>query len=175
MSFPLGKPILALFVIAILSGSAVLFHHPPAPADLTLWVFSDPHARMYTGTYVTNTPSTGPSLLQQFENQTGHSVHLDLIALQALDIRLISLFMSGATESGGPDLVEIEIGSVGKFFRAPTDEVGLLPLNGYLEKSGWMNRIIHARFAPWSKGATIFGVPHDMHPCTITYRKDLFD
>ena len=175
MSFPLGKSILALCAIAILSGGAVIFHRLSPPADLTLWTFADVHARMYTGTYAAHSASDGPSLLQQFENQTGHSVRLDLIALQALDIRLISLFMSGNTDAGGPDLVELEIGSIGKFFRAPTDEVGLLPLNSFLEKSGWMNRIVHARFAPWSKGPIIFGIPHDLHPCTITYREDLFD
>src|ERR1700677_1743628 len=68
MSFPLGKTILALVAVAILSGGAVLFHRPPAPADLTLWTFADPHARMYTGTYLANSASSGPSLLEQFEN-----------------------------------------------------------------------------------------------------------
>jgi len=38
-----------------------------------------------------------------------------------------------------------------------------------------MDRIVRSRFSPWSKEGVIFGVPHDLHPCTLTYRKDLFD
>jgi arabinosaccharide transport system substrate-binding protein len=174
MSFPLGKTILALICIALVSGAVVFFHAPPRQADLTLWVFADPHARMYRGDFRNATTTKNGSLLDQFQKETGHSVRLDLIAREALDIRLISLFMS-ASPGRGPDLAEIEIGSIGEFFRTPTEDVGFLPLNGYLEKSGWMNRIVPTRFAPWSKDATIFGIPHDMHPCTISYRKDLFD
>jgi arabinosaccharide transport system substrate-binding protein len=35
--------------------------------------------------------------------------------------------------------------------------------------------MVRTRFAPWSKQGVIFGIPHDLHPVTITYRKDLFD
>ncbi len=38
----------------------------------------------------------------------------------------------------------------------------------------WIDRIIPARFAPWSKDGVIFGVPHDVHPVSLTYREDLF-
>ena len=38
----------------------------------------------------------------------------------------------------------------------------------------WIDRIVRSRFAPWSKAGSIFGVPHDVHPVTITYRHDLF-
>ena len=38
----------------------------------------------------------------------------------------------------------------------------------------WMDRVVRARFAPWSKEGVIFGVPHDIHPVTLTYRADLF-
>ena len=34
--------------------------------------------------------------------------------------------------------------------------------------------LVRSRFAPWSKGGVIFGVPHDVHPVTLTYRQDLF-
>ena len=170
-----------------------------------------------------------------------------------------------------PDAAEIEIGSIGRYLRPPPSEVGFLPLNHYLQNTGWreiatlndpgrpgwnarlipdksiyvfegkgwvprpgplypiaspdylggtgmreicsqsepgqngwqarlvsdkhvytfngnrwslnpvrdrpdawIDRIVANRFAPWTKQGVIFGVPHDVHPVTITYRADLF-
>jgi arabinosaccharide transport system substrate-binding protein len=120
------------------------------------------------------------SLIDRFQSRTGKSVRLDLIATAAMDVRLLSLFMfyrgnSSCADSACPDLVEVPIQSIGKYFRPSVADVGFLPLNGYLEKSGWKNRIVASRFSAWSKAGAIFGVPHDLHPCTLTYRKDLFD
>ena len=99
----------------------------------------------------------------------------------AENIRLASAFMSGSSGPSVPDLCEIEIDSIGQFLRPPVDDVGLLPLNDFLHQSGWDSRIIASRFAPWSKidprtgRRIIYGIPEDVHPVTITYRKDLFD
>lgn len=38
----------------------------------------------------------------------------------------------------------------------------------------WMDRLLPARLAPWTKQGRVFGVPQDVHPVTITYRDDLF-
>ncbi len=173
MSFPFGKPIIAMILFATVGGAAILFRPSPPHADLTLWLFAEQHARMYRGDRQFD--PTGVPLIEQFKQQTGHSVNVNLIANQALDVRLISLFMSGNSGSETPDLAEIEITSVGKYFRPPIGQIGFLPLNSYLEKSGWMHRIVASRFAPWTKGSTIFGIPGDLHPCALTYRKDLFD
>lgn len=100
---------------------------------------------------------------------------VQLLSGRALPVRLESMFMSGTCGRPLPDLVELEIGWVGRFFRAPAHEVGLLPLNELLARGGWDQRIVQQRFAPWSKAGTIFGVPHDVHPLSITYRKDLYD
>ena len=56
--------------------------------------------------------------------------------------------MSNAADSRLPDLVEVEIGSIGNYFRPPVDDVGFLPLNDYLEKSGYADRILKSQFAP---------------------------
>ena len=37
-----------------------------------------------------------------------------------------------------------------------------------------MDKVVQARFAPWTKEGVIFGVPHDVHPVAIAYREDLF-
>ena len=39
----------------------------------------------------------------------------------------------------------------------------------------WIDRIVSNRLAPWTKQGVIFGVPHDVHPVTLSYRKDLWD
>ena len=176
MSFHLGKPILVMLCLSIVSGSAIFMRRAPHSADVNLWLFADGHARMYRDPTKQADGTRSPSLVDQFRVVTGRSVNVNLIAGKALDVRLMSLFMSGDNDgTRTPDLAEIEIGSVGKFFRPPTAQVGFLPLNDYLKKSGWMDRIVPSRLAQWSKDGQIFGVPHDLHPTTLSYRKDLFD
>jgi arabinosaccharide transport system substrate-binding protein len=175
MPFPLGKPILVMICLSAIAGSVALTRPRLERNDLNMWIFAEVHARMYREPIKIDDRSTLPPLFKVFEDRQAVKAQISLISGQALDIRLMSLFMAEANAADTPDLAEIEIGSVGKYFRAPANEIGFLPLNDYLEKSGWMNRIVKARFAPWSKGAAIFGVPHDLHPSTLTYRKDLFD
>ena len=163
MSFPLGKPILLMGVIALVAGAALALRAPGREKDLVLWVFADSHAETYR------------SIVGQFERDTGISVDIQFLSGRALPVRLETMFMSGTSGRPLPDVVELEIGWVGRFFRAPVHEVGFLPLNELLARGGWDQRIVQQRFAPWSKRGTIFGVPHDVHPVTITYRKDLFD
>jgi arabinosaccharide transport system substrate-binding protein len=161
MPFPLGRAIIAMLICSTLGGAFILIRHAAPETDLILWVSADSHSRLYR-----------PML-------AGKSVQVDLIAPAALDVRLLSLFMFAQDRPGtggsSPDLVEVEIGSIGKYFRPPVGEVGFVPLNKYLDESGWRQRIVASRFAPWTKQGEIFGVPNDLHPCTLTYRKDLFD
>ncbi|HVT87911.1 MAG TPA: extracellular solute-binding protein [Tepidisphaeraceae bacterium] len=163
MSFPLGKPILVMTFVALISGAWVATCPSKPQADLVLWTFVESHANTYR------------SIIEQFEKQTGKTVDIQLVSPKASVVRLESMFMSGQTGRILPDLVEMEIGDVGRFFLPPADQVGFLPLNNYLSSGDWQKRIVPTRFAPWSKGDVIFGVPHDVHPVSITYRKDLFD
>jgi arabinosaccharide transport system substrate-binding protein len=135
-------------------------------------------------------------------------------------MRLTSLKNTPDSAQRPPDVVEIEIASLPRYFRVPADQVGFLPLNDRLATTGlreipspgvpgqagwsarlrsdgriytydpitsrwtpnptrtrpdaWIDRIVRSRFAPWTKGGLIFGVPHDVHPVTLTYRHDLF-
>lgn len=163
MNFHLGKPILVLLAIAILSGGAILLRPEPRKAQLTVWVFADAHYKAYL------------PLVEKFGKQHNCTVNLKIVNQRALDVRLLQMFMSDPTSDQLPDLCEIVIGSIGKFFRPPMKDIGLVPLNDYLDRSGWRRRVVEERFAPWTKEGVIFGIPHDVHPCTITYRKDLFD
>jgi arabinosaccharide transport system substrate-binding protein len=163
MAFRLGRPILVMSIVAVVSGALIARHRDPPRPDLVMWVFAEGHAVAYR------------SLLPQFERRTGRTVGIELMTGRAEDARLQSMFMSGQSGPSLPDVVEIEIGAVGKFFRPPVEDIALLPLNDRLERSGWGRRILPSRFAPWSKRGTIFGVPHDVHPVAIAYRRDLFE
>jgi arabinosaccharide transport system substrate-binding protein len=178
--FSLGKPIFVLLLAAAISSVAIWNHPAPPRADLVLWTFDQTNARIYRDRFPDTLRGVTPSLAEQFEQRFGLHVRISLIGEMGENIRLASAFMSQADEQT-PDLCEIEIHSVGQFLRPPCDDVGLLPLNDFLEKSGWGRRIVGSRFAPWSKidprtgQQIIYGVPADVHPVTITYRKDLFD
>lgn len=171
MTFSLGKPILVMLVLAVVGGACLAFWpENRRTADLVLWVSAEPHLRTYAG--AEDLPGSRPSLIDKFHSRTGHSVQVQLVSTRSEDVRLVSMFMSGTHDV--PDAVEIEISSVAKYFRPPIDQIGLLPLNDFLTRSGWMDKVVRARFAPWTKDGVIFGVPHDVHPVAIAYREDLF-
>ena len=206
--FPLGKPILVMIAVAAVSGVAISLRPEPQTPDLTVWTFTDAHAREYRDIALTFLHPHPPQL------------RIETVPAMALNMRLTSLFASGPAGAPPPDAVEIEISSIGRYFRAPPSEVGFLPLNPYLSTTGhrtiptlsapgfpgqharllsdhqvytytndttrwtinpnrttpdtWLTRIVPSRFAPWTKAGQIFGVPHDVHPVTLTYRHDLF-
>jgi arabinosaccharide transport system substrate-binding protein len=166
-----------MLILAIAAGAMVAARPSPPRADLLVWVFAEEHFSAYSH------PPKGEkaSLTDRYQQLTGKSVRIELIATQAEDIRLVSMFMDRATGAELPDLCEIEIGSVGRYFRPGVDNVGFLPLNDFLERDHLMDKIVPGRLALWSKRdprtgrLVIFGIPHDVNPVTLTYRKDLFD
>ena len=162
MQFHLGKPILAMLLITALTGTAVLLRRDPPAKRLTFWVFADSHFTTYR------------SDLADYEKKTDVSIDLQIVQVHAMSRRLQAAFADGLSGDGVPDLVEMEVGQVGKFFRPPLAEVGFEPMRPLLEKSGWYGQIVKSRYAPWSKQGEVFGVPHDVHPVGITYRDDLF-
>jgi ABC-type glycerol-3-phosphate transport system substrate-binding protein len=170
-----------LILAAAASGVAVWRQATPRRADLEIWSFDENQVKTIRDPIRRADGNFGPSLLQQFQDETGLSASASLMGQMGENVRLASAFMSGSSAGPGPDLCEIEIHSIGQFLRPPVADVGLLPLNDFLEKPEWDGRIIASRFAPWSKidlrtgRRIIYGIPEDVHPVTITYRKDLFD
>jgi arabinosaccharide transport system substrate-binding protein len=162
--FHLGKPILILAILAVAAGMAIISRPAPRAADMTVWVFTDEEATAFR-----------QELTDSYQRQIGKTVAVDLIASRALDARLLSLFMSAHRATTVPDLVEIDLSSIGKYFRPPVDDIGLLPLNDFLSHSGQLQQIVPSRLVPWSKHGVIFGVPRDVHPVTLVYRQDLFE
>ena len=169
MSFPLGRSVGVLAVLAVATGAWQLAAPPATRADLTVWCFAESHARTFRDPLGLGKPS----LLDLYQKRTGRSVGVELVNARALDARLLSLF---ATPAGAvPDVVEVEINSLGKYLRGPPDSVGFLPLNRFLGRDGLGGKLLKSRLAPWTKDGLIYGVPNDVHPVAIAYRKDLFD
>jgi arabinosaccharide transport system substrate-binding protein len=175
MQFSPGRPILALLVASLASGLLIARRPAGLRADLVLWSFDEAHVQ------VMRDGGHGPSLVEQFMARTGRSVSLELMGEAAENIRLAEAFTSGPGGPRAPDVCEIEIHSIGQFLRPPGEDIGLLPLNDFLRRSEWGNRILASRFAAWSKvdrasgKREIYGIPEDIHPVVIAYRKDLFD
>jgi arabinosaccharide transport system substrate-binding protein len=162
MQFHLGKPILVMAAIALLSAIVIARRQDQGKADLDVWCFADAHYKSFR------------PLVDEYEREHGVKVNLNVVVTRAMNVRLASLFMTNPTSPDLPDLVEIEIGTIGRYFRAPLEDVGFIPLDGFLKESGWYDKIVQQRYALWTKDGVIFGVPHDIHPTVITYRDDLF-
>ncbi len=161
-NFHLGKPMLVLAAIALISGIAIGTRREAGEADLTVWVFAESHDKTYR------------QLIPRFEKEHNVKVNLSLLNARAVTVRLGQIFMSNQMMRDMPDLVEVEINLAGRFFRPPVHEIGFMPLNVYLTESGLDQQLVQSRLATWSKQGIVFGIPHDVHPCTITYRHDLF-
>jgi len=173
MHFPLGKPIAAMLIIAMVTGITIFNRPAEVKKDMTLWTFAESHIRMLTGKSRRSPDPESP--VKRFEAETGKTLDPKLIGSRGMDIRLLSMFNNPEASEEIPDIVFLEISGLGRYFRAPVDKIGLMPLNDRLTASGWMDQIVKARFAPYTKEGLIFGVPIDLHPVTLTYRKDLWD
>ena len=139
MSFHLGKPILVMLFVSIITGTFVVMRPGYQKKDLTMWLFSQSHYKSFE------------PLVPKFEKQNNLSVSLELLSFQAEQMRLRSLFMSDLRSPQIPDVAEVEIGQVGMFFRAPSRDVGFLPLNDILKETGWLDKILPQRLASFTK------------------------
>lgn len=139
------------------------------PIDLCVWVFDPSHVLTYT-----QPSGDQPSLVESYRQQSGQSVEVKLIPARALDARLLSLTLSAAQGETVPDLVEIEIGSVGKYLASSSAVRGLWPLDEFLRTDPAAADLLPTRLATWSADGHVFGIPRDVHPVSLSYRADLF-
>ncbi len=161
-TFPYGLAALCLLCLSLVSG-AWLAVHPAGRKDATLvlWVFSKEHRDSYL------------DAIPAFEKaHPGVKVRVDLVAGNALSPRLQSAFLADVDV---PDLCEMEITWAGAFFRGPLKHVGFEDLTDRLKSSGLYDRMVKARFSPYTKQGRIFGLPHDVHPCMLAYNREAFE
>jgi arabinosaccharide transport system substrate-binding protein len=161
-SFPFGAAALAVLILSLVSGAWLLAHPiPRKQATLAFWTFANTHYDAYK------------QAIPAFEaKHPGVKVDLQLVSGQAVTSRLQAAFWA---DLDVPDLVEVEISAAGGFFRGPLKEVGFVDLTDRLHQSGLYHRMVQARFAPYTRRGRIFGLPHDVHPVQLAYRRDIFE
>jgi arabinosaccharide transport system substrate-binding protein len=160
--FPFGKAAFAMLLVAVLSG-AWLGLHPPLrkTSTLTMWTFARQHYIAYQ------------KAVPDFERaHPGVTVNVELVSNSALASRLQSAFQA---DLDVPDMCEIEISSAGTFFRGPLPHIGFADLTDRIHQSGLWDEMVQSRFAPYTSRGRIFGIPHDVHPVQLAYRRDLFE
>lgn len=161
-SFPFGHAAAVLLVATCIAATWLLSHpiHRKT-STLRLWVF----AKTHYGAYVKLAPS--------FEaKHPGVELDIQLVHGEAVTRRLLAAFWA---DLDVPDLVEVEISFAGTFFRGPEEEIGFVDLTPRLKESGLYDRIVQQRFAPYTHRGRIYGLPHDVHPVMLAYRRDIFE
>lgn len=159
-SFPFGQAALAMAGLAAASGTWLMTRRSEkTQADVRLWTFAKPHYEAYL------------EAVPAFEAaHPGARVEMQLVAGEAVTSRLQAAFWA---DLDVPDLVEVEISSAGSFFRGPLEEIGFVDLTDRIHREGLWDRLVKARFAPYTSRGRIFGLPHDVHPVVLAYRRDL--
>ena len=160
--FPYGKAPFWLFVIAITSTLVLLAvrrERPPRP-DLVMVCFSGAHKAAYE------------HALPRFEQSRGAKVQVQLANWLSLRTRLQNAMLAG-TEV--PDLVEMFAGSLGFFTRGPREDIGFLDLTERIRAERLEERMVESRFSLWTARGRIYGIPHDVHPMMLVYRRDLVE
>jgi arabinosaccharide transport system substrate-binding protein len=161
-SFPFGLAALSILVLSLLSGAYLLAHPTPKnTADLTFWVFAKPHHDAYVKAL--------PAFLKE---HPGVRVDIQLVNNNGLAQRLQAAFQA---DLDVPDMVEIEISSAGSFFRGPLENVGFWDITDRLRQDGLFEKMVRARFAPYTSRGRIFGLPHDVHPVMLAYNRELME
>src|SRR3989339_1391146 len=161
--FPFGKAPAVILVAALLAGGWLLLHpRGKEDANLVLWSFAKTHITAYNQAL--------PALNHAYPDV---KLSVKQIHFEALNRRLLSSFWSNLPSQ--PDLVEIEISCVGTYFKGPKEQIGFEDLKPRLVESGMYNRIVRNRLATWSNRGGIYGIPNDVHPVMLAYRRDIAD
>ena len=172
--FPFGPGPFLILVLTVISGFYLLADtllNPPDAEDatLTMWTFARQHYTAYE------------NALPAFEaKRTDEKVDLQLVHGDTVSRRLRAAFWA---DLDVPDVVEVEITRAGSFFRGPVEDLGFMDLRAWLgrpdpsdpEGRPLMDRIVKARFSSYTSRGHIFGLPHDVHPVMLAYRRDVFE
>jgi arabinosaccharide transport system substrate-binding protein len=165
MNFPFGKAPLVIVLVALTSGVALFFAGGFAPeqerrADLVFATFVKEQAEAYR------------PAIAEFEKQNNVTVQVQVVDQAALQGRLQAAMQAGAD---APDMVELLYGTLGVFTKGPLEDVGFLDLTDRVDAAGLREKLVTSRFSMWSNRGRIFGLPHDVHPVMLIYRRDLVE
>jgi len=160
--FPFGLAPLIILGIAVVATAWQLCNPVRTEqSTLRLWTFADIHATAYE--------NARPA----FEaKHPGTKIDVQLVHWTAVTSRLRAAFWG---DLDVPDLVEVEISAAGTFFRGREEDIGFVDWTPWLKETGYYDRIVKSRFAPYTHRGKIYGLPHDVHPVMLAYRRDLFE
>lgn len=160
--FPFGVAALCILLMSLGSGLWLALHPAESKkATLTMWTFAPTHYDAYK------------RAASSFEkSHPGVTVEVQLVTEAAATSRLQAALWS---DLDVPDLAEVPIHFAGSFFRGRLENVGFVDLTERIQKAGLLNRMVRARFAPYTSRGRIFGLPHDVHPVMLAYRRDIFE
>ncbi|MDQ3813288.1 MAG: extracellular solute-binding protein [Armatimonadota bacterium] len=160
-SFPYGTAALCILILSVLSGAWLARNPPPQrTATLRFWTFAPTHYDAYQ------------NAIPAFEKKHNCTVDLQLVVSDAVKSRLQAAFWA---DLDVPDVVEVPIDFAGSFFRGPLEHAGFIDLTDRIHQAGLWDGMVQARFAPYMSRGRIFGLPHDVHPVMLAYRRDIFE
>jgi len=163
MNFPFGRAPLVLIIIAVICYLFGLFKRissQEVEADLILASQSAQHIRSFE------------PIVEKFERENDVKVMVQLLEGQALTSKLQNALIAGARV---PDVFELAMGYLPIFTRGPAEDHQLLPIGDFLKEHGYYDRLLPNRLPQWSAHGLLYGIPHDVHPVALAYRKDLID
>src|SRR5690606_11764068 len=160
--FPYGKAPFWLFAIAICSTLTVALvrGEEAKRPDLVMVTFTEAHFTEYQ------------RAIPRFEREHNLDVELQFADWGSLQRRLQNAMLAGVDV---PDVVEMMESSLGFFTRGPEKDFGFLDLTDRIRAEGLDERMVSTRFALWMARGRIYGLPHDVHPMMLAYRRDIIE
>jgi arabinosaccharide transport system substrate-binding protein len=110
--------------------------------------------------------------IPRFEREHGVKVQLQRVNWASLQSRLQNSLLAGVET---PDLAELFEGAMGYFTRGPVEDFGIMDLTDRLKNDGLTDRMVQSRFSLWSARGRVYGLPHDVHPVMLSYRRDVVE
>lgn len=101
-------------------------------------------------------------------------VEVSVVPARMLAARCGARAMIAGGHSGPSMVVEVEINSVGQYFRGEADSTFFLPLDSYLAQSPVGRVLPAARMGAWRYRGVQLLLPRDVNPVGLMYRADLF-
>jgi len=159
--FPYGRAPFFILLVALAAGAARIWlsaRHAESRPDLVFATFAYTHLEAYR------------RALPGFEKKHGVKVAMYHLDFRPLRDRLQSAFLTGASV---PDVVEL--GQIGYFTRGPVEDIPFADITERVHREGLYTNMVASRFPLWSSRGHMYGLPHDVHPVMLAYRRDLID
>lgn len=148
---------------AIAWGSLSLYGGGRGEGELVVWAFDAGSAASYPAAF------------------EGARVRVDVLPSPLLNARAGARALAGASGGGPSELIEVEIGSVGKYFRGRAEGTFLVPLAGegaepprQGDREEGDGALLETRLAHWRYRGVQLAWPRDVHPVVLVYRDDLW-